>query len=211
MTPILKMSFSLWNQRWSTLLTSTLMEDVGSGCVFTCAAVQEACSVLQQSGLVPVVKQPWWSFSRCQSRVCSLEVGPAPRAHTNIGPFCLRRLCWGRFGRRWFVGTAWWHRLGLLIAIKPKRVVQSRSRWAGPLITRQDRVAFGCPDTLGAHFGLVGGVAPFGTEGSSLGGQNLVKLGCALSSLATVGFTKSWCHCCIWVIFSMNNDTRVHH
>lgn len=210
-THILKMSFYLWNQRRSTLLTSTLVEVAGSGCVFTCAAVQEANSVLQQSALVPVVEQPWRSFSRCQSRVCSLEVGPAPCAHTNIGPFCLGGLCWGRFGRRWFVTTAWWHRLGLLIAVKPKWVIQPGSRRAGPLITSQDRVAFGCPNTLGAHLGFVGGVTPFGTEGTSLGGQNLIKLGCALSSLAAIGFTKSWCHCCIWVIFSKRKDTRVHH
>lgn len=56
--------------------------------------------------------------------------------------------------------------------------------------------------TLGAHLGLVGGVTPFGAKGASLGGQNLVKLGRALSPLSAVGFTKSGGHCGIWVIFS---------
>lgn len=46
-THILKMSFYLWNQWRSSLLTSTLMKNAGSGCVCTCAAVQEASSVLQ--------------------------------------------------------------------------------------------------------------------------------------------------------------------
>ncbi len=166
------------------------------------AAVEEPSCILLHSGLILVIGQPWHPSSRRQSVGSSLKAGSAPCVQRNARPFCLGRLCWGRLGGRWLVAAARRHGLGFLIAVESKRILQAVSGCTGSLINPQDRVILGSTNTLGAHLCLVGGVAPFGTKGASLGGQNLVELGRALSSLAAVGFTKSRCHCCIWVIFS---------
>ncbi len=166
------------------------------------AAVEEPSCVLHHPGLVPVIRQPRGPSSGRPSVGSSLKAGPAPRVQRNARPFRLGRLCWGRLGGWWLVAAARRNRLGFLIAVKSERILQAISGRPGPLGDPQDRVVLGSTTALGAHLGLVGGVTPFGTEGASLGGQNLVKLGRALSSLAAVGFTESGCHCCIWVIFS---------
>lgn len=157
------------------------------------AAVEEAKGVL---------RRPWLGLRY------TLEAGPAPGIRKHPRSLCLGRLCRGRLGMGWLAPTPGRHGFGFLITVEPKRIIHAIPTWTGPLIHLRYGVILGCTSTLRAYLGFVGGVAPFGAQSASLGGKNLVKLGRALSTLAAVSFTKSGCHCCIWVIFSEGGGPR---